>query len=115
MSNQQRPYVYFSTDSGASENQTGFTNGIIQYLPKEVNYNNVKSLVSQTTPGFSDLNPTSNYYNHFVRLIIIITRKDKMLTYSGSIMMLKVYSQIVSIQYLFLHTHITNNTGSNHI
>ena len=61
-------YVYFSTDSGASENQTGFTNGIIQYLPKEVNYNNYKSLVSQTPPGFSDLNPTSNYYNHFIRL-----------------------------------------------
>ena len=39
--------VYFSTDSGATENQTGFSNGIIQSLPKEIN-NNYNSLVSQT-------------------------------------------------------------------
>ena len=64
--NQQRHLVYFSTDSGASENQTGFTNGIIQSLPKEIN-DNIKSLVSQTTPGFSDLNP-NNYFNHFVKI-----------------------------------------------
>ena len=31
--------VYFSTDSGASLAQSGFTNGIIQSLPKELNNN----------------------------------------------------------------------------
>ena len=58
--------VYFSTDSGASLGQSGFSSVGLQVLPQETNFNSIQSLKTQTTPGFSDLSSTS-YYNHFIR------------------------------------------------
>ena len=57
--------VYFSTDSGATLAQSGFSSDGLQILPQQTN-NNILSLKTQTTPGFSNLN-SSNYFNHFVR------------------------------------------------
>ena len=106
--------VYFSTDSGASENQTGFTNGIIQSLPKEVNNNNVKSLISKTTPGFSDLNPNSNYYNHFVRL-----RNGNAYTEGQNAHLQWIHHDVEGLQpnsqytvSVFAYPYNSNNTGS---
>ena len=57
--------VYFSTDSGATLVQSGFSSEGLQILPQQTN-NNIQSLKTQTTPGFSNLN-SSDYFNHFVR------------------------------------------------
>ena len=57
--------VYFSTDSGATLAQSGFSSDGLHILPQQTN-NNILSLKTQTTPGFSNLN-SSNYFNHFVR------------------------------------------------
>jgi hypothetical protein len=57
--------VYFTPSSGATENESKLSTGL-QVLPKLYN-NNYKSLITQSTPGFANLQATNSSYNHFIR------------------------------------------------
>jgi uncharacterized repeat protein (TIGR01451 family) len=57
--------VYFTPSSGATENQSKLSTGL-QVLPKLFN-NNYKSLITESTPGFANLQATNSSYNHFIR------------------------------------------------
>ena len=97
--------VYFSTDSGASLGQSGFSSAGLQVLPQETNFK--YSVIKNPNYSWFFRSKFTDYYNHFIRF-----RNDDnyarvtIVKSSGSIKRLKVFSQIPSIRYLFLLIHI---------